>query len=171
MSMARLVITAVTVEGRSKSEVARDYGISRVWVQKLVHRFQTEGEAAFEPRSRRPHPIRGRSVWRWRTGSCGCARRCRRRASTRARRRSLRTCRSPGLTRCRRSRRSGGSCPAAGSSSRSRRNGPASRGRPFCAEQPNERWQADITHWRLADGSGGGDPQHPRRPLPGQHRR
>jgi hypothetical protein len=26
MSLARLVITAVTVEGRSKSEMARDYG-------------------------------------------------------------------------------------------------------------------------------------------------
>jgi len=35
MSLARLVITAVTVEQRSKSEVARDYGVSRVWVQKL----------------------------------------------------------------------------------------------------------------------------------------
>ena len=23
----------------------------------------------------------------------------------------------------------------------------------FCAEMPNERWQADITHWRLAGGS------------------
>ena len=55
MSMARLVITAVTVEGRSKSEVARDYGISRVWVQKLVKRFEAEGEAAYWPRSRRPH--------------------------------------------------------------------------------------------------------------------
>jgi transposase len=32
MWLARLVITAVTVEGRSKSEVARDYGVSRVWV-------------------------------------------------------------------------------------------------------------------------------------------
>jgi transposase len=38
MSLAGLEITAVTVEGRSKSEVARDYGVSRVWVQKLVHR-------------------------------------------------------------------------------------------------------------------------------------
>ena len=54
MSLARLVITAVTVEGRSKSEVARDYGVSRVWVQKLVHRYQREGPAALEPRSRRP---------------------------------------------------------------------------------------------------------------------
>ena len=33
MSLARLVITAVTVEGCSKSEVARDYGVSRGWVQ------------------------------------------------------------------------------------------------------------------------------------------
>ena len=52
--MARLVITAVTVEGRSHSAVARDYGISRVWVQKLVDRYQGEGPAAFEPQSRRP---------------------------------------------------------------------------------------------------------------------
>jgi hypothetical protein len=22
-----------------------------------------------------------------------------------------------------------------------------------CAEQPNEHWQADITHWQLADGT------------------
>ena len=54
MSMARLVITAVTIEGRSKSELAREYGVSRVWVQKLIHRFEADGEAAFEPRSRRP---------------------------------------------------------------------------------------------------------------------
>ena len=34
--MARVVITAVVIEGRSKSEVARDYGVSWVWVQRLV---------------------------------------------------------------------------------------------------------------------------------------
>ena len=55
MSLARLVITAVKIEGRSKSEVARDYGVSRYWVQQLVKRFEVEGTAAFEPRSRRPH--------------------------------------------------------------------------------------------------------------------
>lgn len=31
MSMARVVITAVVLEGRSKSEVAREYGVSRGW--------------------------------------------------------------------------------------------------------------------------------------------
>jgi transposase len=52
--MAQLVVTAVLVEGRCKSEVARDYGVSRRWVMTLVQRFLTEGEAALQPRSRRP---------------------------------------------------------------------------------------------------------------------
>ena len=36
MSMARVLITAVVLEGRLKSAVAWDYGVSRRWVQKLV---------------------------------------------------------------------------------------------------------------------------------------
>jgi transposase len=75
MSMARLVITAVTVEGRSKSAVAREYGISRYWVQQLVHLINGRGR----PRSSRgldgPTPTRERSTWRSRTRSCGCAKR------------------------------------------------------------------------------------------------
>ena len=55
MARAQLIITAVVVEGRSKTEVARDYGVSRYWVQQLVRRYQREGPAAFQPRSRRPH--------------------------------------------------------------------------------------------------------------------
>jgi transposase len=55
MSKAQLVITAVVLEGRSESEVARDYDVSRYWVQQLVKRYETEGVAAFEPHSRRPH--------------------------------------------------------------------------------------------------------------------
>ncbi len=54
MSRARLVITAVVVEGRPQGEVAREYGVSKGWVSKLVARYRAEGEAAFEPRSRRP---------------------------------------------------------------------------------------------------------------------
>lgn len=54
MSKARLVITAVVVEGRSQSEVARAYGVSQPWVSRLVARYRAEGEAAFTPRSRRP---------------------------------------------------------------------------------------------------------------------
>jgi transposase len=54
VSKARLVITAVVVEGRSASEVARTYGVARSWVYTLVARYRAEGDSAFEPRSRRP---------------------------------------------------------------------------------------------------------------------
>ena len=54
MSKARLVITAVTVEKRPVSEVARSYGVARSWIYALLERYRDEGEAAFEPRSRRP---------------------------------------------------------------------------------------------------------------------
>lgn len=54
MSRARLVITAVILEGRRQAEVARAYGVSPAWVSALVARYREEGEAAFEPRSKRP---------------------------------------------------------------------------------------------------------------------
>jgi transposase InsO family protein len=54
MSKARLVITAVIYEKRPVSEVARSYGVARSWVYALLARYRAEGEAAFEPRSRRP---------------------------------------------------------------------------------------------------------------------
>ena len=54
MSKAKLIITAVVVEGRRQGEVARAYGVSKGWVSKLIARYREEGEAAFEPRSRRP---------------------------------------------------------------------------------------------------------------------
>jgi transposase InsO family protein len=54
VSKRRLVITAV-LAGSSQSEVARAYGVSQSWISRLMARYATEGEAAFEPRSRRPH--------------------------------------------------------------------------------------------------------------------
>ena len=42
------------VEGAVKSEVARDYGVSRRWVITLVQRYLAEGDAGLQPRSRRP---------------------------------------------------------------------------------------------------------------------
>src|SRR5512132_2373724 len=55
MSKTRLVVTAVVVECRSQGEVARAYGVSQGWISRLVARYRAEGEAAFWPRSRRPH--------------------------------------------------------------------------------------------------------------------
>nr|WP_307818113.1 helix-turn-helix domain-containing protein [Janibacter endophyticus] len=54
MSKARLVITAVTVQGLTQAEAATRYGVSKGWVSKVMARYRAEGEAAFEPRSRRP---------------------------------------------------------------------------------------------------------------------
>jgi transposase InsO family protein len=53
VSKRRLVITAV-LAGSSQSEVARTYGVSQGWVSRLMARYAVEGDAAFEPRSRRP---------------------------------------------------------------------------------------------------------------------
>src|SRR5215218_6060151 len=55
MSKARLVITAIEVEGRTPAEVVEAYGVSRSWLYELLARYRAEGDAAFEPRSRRPH--------------------------------------------------------------------------------------------------------------------
>ena len=54
MSQARLVITAVVLEQRPVPEVVAEYGVSRSWIYELLARYRAEGEAAFEPRSRRP---------------------------------------------------------------------------------------------------------------------
>jgi len=54
VSKAQLVITAVVLEGRTQTDVARDYGVSKSWVSKLVARYREHGEAAFTPHSRRP---------------------------------------------------------------------------------------------------------------------
>jgi transposase InsO family protein len=55
MSKARLIITAIEVEGRSPAEVVTAYGVSRSWVYELLARDRAEGDAAFQARSRRPH--------------------------------------------------------------------------------------------------------------------
>jgi transposase InsO family protein len=55
VSKVRLVITAVVLEGRPASQVAAQYGVSKSWLYELLTRYRDEGEAAFEPRSKRPH--------------------------------------------------------------------------------------------------------------------
>jgi transposase InsO family protein len=152
MSMARLVITAVVLEGRAKSEVARDYGVSRRWVQKLAARYAAEGEAAFERRSRRP-----------------CASPQRTPAAVEDEIVALRkTLEGQGLDAGAATigwhlAQRHGHVPAVSTIWRvlSRRGFVVAQPhkRPRCsyirfeADQPNERWQADITHWRLADGT------------------
>lgn len=55
MSKARLVITAIEIEGRTVADVVASYDVSRSWVYELLTRYRTEGQAALVPRSRRAH--------------------------------------------------------------------------------------------------------------------
>jgi transposase len=55
VSKARLVINAVVVQGLGVRETTRTYNVSPGWVSRLLARYRAEGEAAFQPRSRRPH--------------------------------------------------------------------------------------------------------------------
>jgi transposase InsO family protein len=54
MGMARYVVDAVFLEGRSVREVAQAHGISKTWIYELIGRFRAGGYEALEPRSRRP---------------------------------------------------------------------------------------------------------------------
>jgi transposase InsO family protein len=153
MSKARLVITAVVTEGRSQGEVARAYGVSQGWVSRLVARYRAEGEAAFEPRSRRPKTSPGaisqetaELIVRLRKELAG------------------RGLDAGPHTICWHLQHHHGITVSAATAGRYlTRAGlvipdPAKRPRSsylrFAAELPNECWQSDFTHCRLADGAG-----------------
>jgi transposase InsO family protein len=153
MSKARLVITAVVVEGRSQREVARAYGVSQGWVSKLVARYRAEGQAAFEPRSRRPKnapqaipeqvadliiqlrkDLAGQGLDAGPDTICWHL----------AHHHQIRISRA---TASRYLARAGLVTPEPGKR-------PRSSYLRFEAEQPNECWQSDFTHYPLADGTG-----------------
>jgi transposase InsO family protein len=152
VSMARLVVTAVLGEGRSKSEVAREYGVSRRWVQVLVQRFLAMGEAGLDARSRRPHRSPQRVpvaiedeivAVRKELDALGHDSGAQTIAFHLERRRGW----TPSVSTIWRvlSRR--------GFITPEPHKRPKSSYVRFEADQPNERWQLDITHWALADGT------------------
>src|SRR5690349_7788194 len=152
MSLAQLLITAVVLEGRSQGEVAGDYGVSRQWVNVLVGRYRAEGEAAFSPGSRRPHTS-PRQTPRAVEEEIVELRKELDRAGHEA---GAATIAFHLAQRC-------GSSPAVstiwrvltdrGFVTAQPHKRPRSSWTRYQAELPNERWQADITHWALADGS------------------
>ncbi|MDQ2750187.1 MAG: IS481 family transposase [Actinomycetota bacterium] len=149
--MARVLIMAVVVEGRSKSEVARDYGVSRQWVQRLVARYEHEGEAAFEPHSRRPHTNPRRIGGEVEDAVLALRKQLSEAghdagAETIAWHLQQQGAHAPSVaTIWRVLARRGFITPQP-------HKRPRSSWHRFVAELPNELWQADITHWPLADG-------------------
>ncbi|MFI0454620.1 IS481 family transposase [Actinomadura sp. 6N118] len=146
------MITAVVVEGRSQGEVARQYGVSQGWVSKLVARYRAEGEAAFEPRSRRPKT----SPAALEAGAVELIIRLRKQLTEQGldagpetiawhlehhhQMRVSRATISRYLT-------------AHGLVTPQPKKRPRSSYIRFQAELPNETWQADFTHYRLTDGT------------------
>lgn len=153
MSLALLVVTAVRVEGRSKSSVAREYAVSRRWVHELVRRYDTEGETGLVPRSRRPHhsPTRTPAVveeavvaWRKKLAEQGLDAG----AATIAAHLATEHPTPPSTATIWRILSRRGFVVA------QPHKRPRSSYIRFQAELPNQRWQADTTHWQLADGTG-----------------
>ena len=151
MSKARLVITAIETEGISQAEAARRYGMSEGWVSKLMARRRAEGDAAFEPKSRRPvtspnatpEPVVDRVLaLRKQLVESGLD------AGAETIAWHLQHHHDVVLSRATVNRilaRAGAVTPE-----------PAKRPRSsyirFQAEMPNETWQSDFTHYRLATG-------------------
>ncbi|MGB8860138.1 MAG: helix-turn-helix domain-containing protein, partial [Ilumatobacteraceae bacterium] len=152
MSKARLIITAVVLEGRSQADVARSYGVSQARVSRLLARYRSEGDAAFEPRSRQPHT-------RPHTTPADIVElvvELRRRLTSEGLDAGADTIvwhlehhHHHAISRAtvyRIIRRANLVTPE-----------PAKKPRSsyirFQAEQPNETWQADFTHWRLTNGT------------------
>ena len=151
MSKQRVIVEAV-LSGKSQREAARLYGISQPRVSQLVAAWRVGGWDAIEPRSRRPHSNSRATPPDMIDAICSL-------------RRQLVTdgCDAgPHSIAALLSR--DGRTPPAPSTIRSilTRAGlitPEPRKRPkhaylrFEADLPNECWQADFTHWPLADGT------------------
>jgi transposase InsO family protein len=153
VSKARVIVSAVILEGRSKTEVARDYGVARSWVYTLVDRYLTGGWDAIEPRSKRPasNPRQisaelETEIVQLRQDLAGLG------YDAGAHTIAFHLQQRHGTT------------PAASTIWKAlKRNGlitPQPRKRPrssylrFEADLPNETWQSDFTHWALASGTG-----------------
>ena len=152
MVLRRMVVDAVLVEGRSVREVATAFGRSKSWVHDLVTRYRLEGEAALEVRSRRPTSSPRRTsetveeaIVRLRKELC-----------------DLGADAGPQTIAWHLEELHGSSPSPATIYRILARRGfitPEPRKRPrssfvrFEADQPNECWQGDVTHWELRDGS------------------
>jgi len=158
VSKARLVITAVVVEGRPVAQVAAAYTVSRQWIYKLLARYREEGDQAFQPRSRRPHsqptavPIATAELiirLRGELSGQGLDAGAHTIAWHLAEQHQLSVSEA---TIWRTLKRAGLITPEP-------RKKPKAAYICFAAEQPNEMWQVDFTHYRLTrpDGTAGAD--------------
>jgi transposase InsO family protein len=151
MGLARYVVDAVLLEGRSAREVAAAHGISKSWIYVLIERYRAGGYEALEPRSRRPRScshqtplgtveriLALRRELEGQGHDCGPA--------TIAYHLAQDGQASPSLATIWRILGREGLIIA------QPQKRPRSSLVRFQADLPNEMWQTDITHWQLRDG-------------------
>src|ERR1700722_7630760 len=149
--MARYLVEAHVLEGRAVSELAAAHGVHRSWIYKLLARYREGGVEALQPRSRRPRSCKhGTPEILWveivafrhelvadghDAGAATIAYHLAARIDAVPSRATIwRILKREGLI------------------------VPQPQKRPRCslirfeADLPNETWQTDITHWRLAGG-------------------
>jgi len=152
VSRAQLIVTAVTLQGLTQAEAARAYGLSESRVSRIMARWRAEGDAAFEPGSRRPKttptatpPATIELIVNLRANLAG---------------RGLDH--GPATIAWHLQHHHGITVSRATIARILTRQGlvtPAPKKRPrssylrFEADLPNECWQSDFTHWRLTDGT------------------
>jgi len=151
MGMARYVVDAVLLEGRSAREVARAHGVSKTWIYELIRRFRAGGYEALEPRCKRPRSCRHqtsaqmvRAIVKLRTELAAQGHDAG--AETIAYHLAQRQKDIPSVSTIWRILRREGLVL------HEPKKRPRSSWIRFCAELPNELWQADITAFKLASG-------------------
>ena len=154
MDLASYVVKAVELEGRSVSEVAAAHGVSRSWLYELLARYRAGGDEGLAARSKRPRSSPSRAA----AGVEDEIVALRKALADEGLDAGAHTIHFH-LSRRRRAE----AVPSVATIWRilSRRGfvtpqpqkRPRSSYRRFQAELPNECWQADVTHWSLADGS------------------
>ena len=152
MSRARVAVLKVVSRQMSATEAAVEYGYSRRHLQRLLARYRLEGLDAVEPRSRRPRSNPAMTPERVRERVIELRRALVSDGSdagpvTIAWHLQQEGVRTPSTSTIRRI------LSQAGLVTPEPRKRPKSSYLRFEAAQPNECWQSDVTHWRLADGS------------------
>lgn len=152
MDLARYVVEAVVLEGRSYREVAQAHGVSKSWVAKLVSRYRDGGYEAIKPRSKAPASspaktapeIEDRIVeMRKALADAGFDAG----AVTIHYHLEKEPAHPPSVSTIWRVLRRRGFVTY------QPKKRPRSSWFSFEASLPNECWQSDVTHWKLADGS------------------
>lgn len=152
MSKMRVIVLSITEQGLSKKQAAQKYGVTIRWIDILLKRHQQGGIEAVQPKSRKPHS-NSKAITQTQT------------EAIKQMRYELET---QGLDAGPHSihwhlTTQGINPPSTATIRRTLVKAnmikPQPRKRPrtsyirFEAEQPNETWQSDFTHWSLKDGT------------------